>query len=139
MYTAPKSYYSPKKVVHDEKARVAINNFSFCVGDRVYPFNVISKFGVSKINPNRKPGIVLITVGASLALIALFTSSYILASVGLVLCISGLIAIFLASERYAIRIRMGTEEMDALISSEKSYVKAIVDSINKEIKRTSYE
>jgi len=45
----------------------------------------------------------------------------------------------MASERYAVRILMGTEEMDALISREKSYAKAIVDSIKKEMKRTGYQ
>jgi len=138
MYSAPNKYYKSQRKVYDERARVSITNFSFCVGDRVYPFNIISRFGVSKITPNRKPGILTIALGASLALIGLFKGSYILGSVSLLLCISGLIAIFMASERYAVRILMGTEEMDALISREKSYAKGIVDSIKKELKRTSY-
>ena len=151
MYHAQGSYYSPKRVVKDEKVRVAINNSSFCVGNRVYPFDIISRVCMARVTPNRKPGLLMIAVGASLAFFAFFNSSYIaaikildksfpqvevLGSTGVLLCIAGLLALLMATERYAARIIMGPEQMDAVVSRKKNYVRRIVVALTKEIKKT---
>jgi len=144
------SYYGPKTIVNDDATPVAISKFSFRVGDRVYPFDIISGFEIVTITPNRIPGILLLILGASLVSVGFLQTNSIpslqafeitvppfewLVSFGSFLCIAGLGAMLLVSKRYALRITLEMYEVDAIISRRKGYIDTIARDLNKELSK----
>ncbi|HEX5167887.1 MAG TPA: DUF6232 family protein [Cyclobacteriaceae bacterium] len=122
---------------------VAVNRFSLRVGNRVYPLDEISKFGLEQTVPNRIPGATMLIVGIALLTMALFHFNYLghyfsirsemLLCISLALSLFGLILLCRNRKKYVLKVVLGSEEMDVVASPNKNQVGRIVNALSKEL------
>lgn len=115
----------------DKVERVTISEFSLRVGNRVYPLDQISKFGIERASPNRMLAILTIASGVILTITGLFFSTITIVF-GLILSALGILVLLRSRKLYVLRIVLSkTETMDIMARKEGSQLREIVNALNK--------
>jgi Family of unknown function (DUF6232) len=142
--------------IYTDGRRVAVTGHSLRVGKRIYPLNDISRYGLSKIIPERKTGVLMVLAGIAIGATAwlevipdnvdqwipslaiygfAIPKRELLESIGTGLFVSGLLALIFTPVRYSVRIAIGAGEMDVVTSRKKKYISQIVEGLGEGLRR----
>jgi hypothetical protein len=132
-------------IYNDENVTVTLT--SLRIGQKQYNFSNISSFRLVTLSPDRKPFIALTALGSLIAVVAqlnfiphfliynlqfngyAFSQINLITGFGILLSIIGLLVIVLRSNKYALNINSGGNEMNILVSKRKGYIKAVAGAI----------
>jgi hypothetical protein len=141
----------PDKILYTNGRDIIVTDQTFQVKNSSYRLDGIIKHGMAILHPDRVPGIILIVIGSIVALTGLFglISSDVLSNVSIggssytantiaqwfggALIITGLLALVLVKERYAVRIATAEGEKDAVVSHHKEYIVQIINALNQAV------
>lgn len=140
-----------EKIVFTDGKKVTVTPYSLRVGKRLYPFEDITKYGLTRIRPNRLPALALMLTGAAVAAVEYFkvvppnvyywvpqsvtisdftfSQSDIVTGAGILLFAFGLIAFVAMPTRYAVRVVNAVGDINAVTTRRKKYAQQIVDAI----------
>jgi hypothetical protein len=143
----------PDKVLYTDGRGITVTDSTFQVKNVSYRLNGITKHGLSTIEPERLPGILLAGIGILLGLFGMlklipnsliadtqingtyYTANYLALWIGGGLLLLGLIVTAIVRERYAVRIATAEGEKNAVVSNKKEYIAQIVNALNEAFHR----
>lgn len=150
-----------EKIVYTDGNKVTVTGYSLRVGKRLYPFEDITKYGLTRIRPNRLPAIALMILGAAVAAIPYvevipsnalywlpeevtvynynFSQADIVTGTGITLFVLGLTSLFALRARYGVRIVNAVGDINAVVTRRKKHAEQIVDAISEGIQRKRME
>jgi hypothetical protein len=139
---------TPDKILYTDGHEVVITESTFQVKNKLYNLEGITKHGFQTIRPDRAPAIFVFLLGLIIAVVGILkaipstlipdlnignnlVSANTLAIVaGLVIAAIGLLVMLALKERYAVRIFTAEGEKDAVVSTQKEYIRQIVNALN---------
>jgi hypothetical protein len=138
----------PDKILYTDGHDVVVTDSFLQVKNKSYSLSGITKHGLQIIRPARGPAIFAFLLGVILTVAGLMRAipstslpdfniggNYISANTlaiwaGLVLAALGLLIAFALKEKYAVRISTAEGEKDAVVSTQKEYIRQIVNALN---------
>jgi hypothetical protein len=137
---------TPDKVIYTDGRDVTVTDSTLKVKNTSYNLNGITKLSFWTIRPDRWPGVLLLLLGLTAAVLGFLnmvpsdmnvrTDDGVLSGnslalwVGIALAFIGLLMLMLARERYAVRIGTAEGEKNAVVSDKREYIAQIVDAIH---------
>ena len=137
---------TPDKVIYTDGRDVTVTDSALKVKNTSYKLSGITKLTLWTIRPDRWPGILLLLLGLTAAVLGflnmvpadmnLRTDGGVISSntlaiwVGLALSLIGIIILASAHERYAVRIGTAEGEKNAVVSRKREYIAQIVDAVH---------
>jgi hypothetical protein len=137
---------TPDKVIYTDGRDVTVTDSTLKVKNTSYKLSGITKLTLWTIRPERWPGILLLLLGLTAAVLGFMnmvpadmslqtdngsvSSNTLAIWVGLGLAIIGILILASAHERYAVRIGTAEGEKNAVVSRKREYIAQIVDAIN---------
>lgn len=136
----------PDKVIYTDGRDVTVTDSVLKVKNHAYKLNGITKLSFWTIRPERWPGVLLMLLGITAAILGVLgliptdmnmqTDDGIVAGNslalwgGIALAVIGLLIVMLSHERYAVRIGTAEGEKNAVVSRKREYIAQIVDAVN---------
>jgi len=143
----------PDKVLYTDGRGITVTDSTFQVKNTSYRLNGITKHGLSIIEPERLPGILMAGLGILIGVFGLltlippalipdiqingtyYTANYLALWVGGGLFVLGLIVMAIVRKHYAVRISTAEGEKDAVVSDQREYIAQIVNALNEAFRR----
>jgi hypothetical protein len=138
----------PDRVIYTDGHNVIVTDTAIRVKNSLYRLKGITKYTLTTVEPERVPGLILLTFGFLLTMVGIFSaipsnmaqglhfgklylSMNAVALVGGILfLLLGLIVSIVTKKRYAVRIATATGERDVVVSEKKEYISQIVDALD---------
>lgn len=136
----------PDRVIYTDGRDVTVTDSALKIKNTSYRISGITKLSFWTIHPERWPGIVLMLLGITAAVLAYLgllpnefnvrTDTGVLEAntlwlwVGAFVTVVGFLMMLLARERYAVRIGTAEGEKNALVSRKREYIAQIVDAVH---------
>ena len=136
----------PDRVIYTDGRDVTVTDSALKVKSTSYKINGITKLSFWTIHPDRWPGIVLMLLGITAAVVAymgmfpsqmgvrtdtgLIPANTLWLWVGGFVALVGFLALMLARDRYAVRIGTAEGEKNAIVSRKREYIAQIVDAVH---------
>jgi hypothetical protein len=139
---------APDKILYTDGHDVLVTDSFLQVKNKSYNLTGITKHGLQTIRPHRGPAIFVFLLGVIIAVVGIMKAipstwmadfkigeNYISANTvaiwaGLVFAALGLLVAFALKEKYAVRISTAEGIKDAVISTQKEYIRQIVNALN---------
>ena len=137
---------TPDKVIYTDGRDVTVTDSTLKVKNTSYNLNGITKLSFWTIRPDRWPGILLLLLGLTAAILGylnmvpadmnvqtddgLLSGNTLALWAGIALIFIGLLILMFARERYAVRISTAEGEKNAIVSNRREYIAQIVDAIH---------
>lgn len=122
------------EVVYYSEGNVQISNARVVLGRTTYAMANITSVAIAEQPANKTPGIVLLVVGALIALCSLSSRSAIMGMVfGLALLGVGVVLLVNAKPQYVVRLGSSSGETNGLVSPNRDYILTVVKAINEAI------
>ena len=136
----------PDRVIYTDGRDVTVTDSALKVKNSSYNIQGITKLSFWTIHPERWPGIVLMLLGITAAVLAYLgllpgdlgvrTDTGVVEAntlwlwVGAFVTLVGFLMMLLARERYAVRIATAEGEKNAVVSRKREYIAQIVDAVH---------
>jgi hypothetical protein len=137
---------TPDRVIYTDGRDVTVTDSALKVKNTSYSLNGITKLSFWTIRPDRWPGILLLLIGLTAAVLGflnlvpadmnvqtddgIVSGQTVALWVGIVLTVLGLLILLFARERYAVRIGTAEGEKNAVVSRKREYIAQIVDAVH---------
>jgi hypothetical protein len=137
----------PDKVLYTDGRDVTVTDSTLKVKNTSYKLSGITTLSFWTIRPDRWPGVLLMLLGITAAVMGYLNMVPTDLSVradnetigantvaiwgGIALAVIGLLMLLLARERYAVRIGTAEGEKNAVISRRREYIAQIVDAVHR--------
>lgn len=137
---------TPDRVIYTDGRDVTVTDSALKVKNTSYNLNGITKLSFWTIRPDRWPGILLLLIGLTAAVLGflnlvpadmniqtddgIVSGQTISLWVGIILTVLGLLILLFARERYAVRIGTAEGEKNAVVSRKREYIAQIVDAVH---------
>lgn len=137
----------PDKVLYTDGRDVTVTDSTLKVKNTSYQLSGITKLSFWTIRPDRWPGVLLLLLGITAAVLGYLnmipTDANVQADdetigantlavwIGIALALIGLLMLLLARERYAVRIGTAEGEKNAVVSRKREYIAQIVDAVHR--------
>ena len=133
------------KVIYTDGRDVTVTDSALKVKNTSYYLNGITKLSMWTIRADRWPGILLLLLGIAAAVLGfmrrvpaeinmqtnegLISGNTLAIWIGIALALIGLLVLFLAHDRYAVRIGTAEGERNAVVSRKREYIAQIVEAV----------
>jgi hypothetical protein len=138
------------KVFYTDGHDVVVTDTSLTVKKKQYRILGITDHAMRKIQPLRLNGLFIVLLGAFICVLSLlndfssrvnsitlfgevWNGSQVLLACGIVIALIGLIWVFAVRPRYAVHIATAEGETDVVVSSQREYVRQIVNALNRAV------
>jgi hypothetical protein len=138
------------KVFYTNGHDVMVTDTSFTVKKKQYRILGITDHAIRKIKPLRMKGLFIVLLGALITLLStleyfssqvdsvilferVWSGSQVLLASGIVIALIGLIWTFAVKPRYAVHISTAEGDTDVVVSSQREYVRQIVNALNRAV------
>ena len=138
----------PDRVIYTDGHHVIVTETAIRVKNSMYRLKGVTKYTLSTLEPERIPGLILLTFGFLLAVIGAFSvipatmaqglqigntnvgMNMIALGGGVLFLALGLILSLIAKRKYAVRIATALGEQDVVVSDKKEYISQIVEALD---------
>jgi len=137
---------TPDKVIYTDGRDVTVTDSELKVKNTSYHLNGVTKLSFWTIRPERWPGVLLMLLGITAAVLgvlkivpsalSMLTNEGVIGSntlalwVGIALAAFGVLILLVSKERYAVRIGTAEGEKNAVVSRKREYIAQIVDAVH---------
>jgi hypothetical protein len=137
----------PDKVLYTDGRDVTVTDSTLKVKNTSYKLSGITKLSFWTIRPDRWPGVLLMLLGITAAVMGYLNmvppdlsvradnetigANTVAIWGGIALALIGLLMLLLARERYAVRIGTAEGEKNAVVSRRREYIAQIVDAVHR--------
>lgn len=137
---------TPDKVIYTDGRDVTVTDSELKVKNTSYHINGITKLSFWTIRPERWPGMLLMLLGITAAVLGFLNlvpadmnirtgegvvgATTLALWVGITLTVIGSLALLFSKERYAVRIGTAEGEKNAVVSRKREYIAQIVDAVH---------
>jgi hypothetical protein len=138
----------PDRVIYTDGHNVIVTETAIRVKNSLYRLKGITKYTLSTVEPERIPGLILLTFGFLLTLVGIFSvippnmaqglqfgklylsMNTVALAGGILFLLLGLVVSIITKKRYAVRIATATGERDVVVSEKKEYISQIVEALD---------
>ena len=138
----------PDRVIYTDGHNVIVTETAIRVKNSLYRLKGVTKDKLSTVEPERVPGLLLVTFGFLLTIVGIFSvipptmaqglqfgKLYLSMNVialggGVLFLILGLLLSVVAKKKYTVRIATALGEQDVVVSDKKEYIHQIVEALD---------
>ena len=138
----------PDRVIYTDGHNVIVTETAIRVKNSLYRLKGVTKYKLSTVEPERVPGLLLVTFGFLLTIVGIFSvipaemaqglqfgKMYLSMNVvalggGVLFLILGLLLSVIAKKKYTVRIATALGEQDVVVSDKKEYIHQIVEALD---------
>jgi len=136
------------RVIYTDGHKVIVTETEIRVKNTLYRLKGITRYKLSTIEPERIPGLILLTLGFLFVVLGIFSVipasmvhglqlwnmnvsvNAMMLTAGAMFLILGLVISIVAKKKYAVRIATALGEHDVVVSNEKEYISKIVEALD---------
>jgi hypothetical protein len=138
----------PDRVIYTDGHNVIVTETAIRVKNSLYRLKGVTKYTLSTIEPERVPGLILLTFGFLLTIVGVFSvipaamaqglqfgkiyvgMNAVALAGGILFLILGLVVSIITKKKYGVRIATALGEQDVVVSDKKEYISQIVDALD---------
>ena len=136
------------RVIYTDGHHVIVTETAIRVKNSLYRLKGVTKYKLSTVEPERIPGLILLTFGFLLTIVGIFSviptamaqgfqvgklyvsMNMIALGGGILFLLLGLMVSIVAKKKYAVRINTALGETDVVVSERKEYISQIVEALD---------
>lgn len=138
----------PDRVIYTDGHNVIVTETAIRVKNSLYRLKGVTQYKLSTLEPERVPGLILLTFGFLLIIVGIFSvipptmaqglqigNMYLSMNAvalggGILFLILGLVVSIITKKKYAVRIATALGEQDVVVSDKKEYISQIVEALD---------